>query len=362
MAKSFSKSSTKQTFKQSFEDFGSIMGSIRQKNFSRVYLLMGNEPYFIDRISDTLADNILTEEEQAFNQSVLYGKESNGAEIVELCRSYPMMSTHNVVILKDAQQMKDLDILAHYFKAPLDSTILIICHKEGNLDKRGSLYKKIKDYGLVFESIPPRDYEIGVWIKEYYRNNKYSIDDKAMFMLTEHLGASMSKIVNESDKMFVRLGNSVKTITPKEVEENIGISKEYNIFELNKALSERNLGRALSIVKYFGQNPKNNPLVVTISMMFTHFQRIFTLGITEWQYKRKNQALPSDFELAKTLKLPNAYFIKEYKMAVKNFPTSKSFIILGLIREYDMKSKGVDGGFSDDTELLKELIFKIFTC
>ncbi|MFI3267299.1 MAG: DNA polymerase III subunit delta [Rikenellaceae bacterium] len=362
MAKSFNKSSTKYTFKQCFEDFGTVMGSIRQKNFKRVYLLMGDEPYFIDRISDTLANNILKEDEQAFNQNILYGKDCNGTELVELCRSYPMMSTHNVVILKDAQQMKDLDTLVHYFTSPLDSTILVICHKDGNLDKRSSLFKKIKDYGLVFESIAPRDYEIGIWIKEYYKNNNYSIDDKAMFMLTEHLGASMSKIVNESSKMFVRIAGRVKTITPNEIEENIGISKEYNIFELNKALSERNLTRALSIVKYFEQNPKNNPLVVTISMMFTHFQRIFTLGIMEWQYKKKGQMLPSDFELAKTLKLPNAYFIKEYKMAVKNFPTSKSFIILGLIREYDMKSKGVDGGFSDNGELLKELIFKIFTC
>lgn len=361
MAKSFATKSAKSSFKQSFDDFGVIMGSIRQKNFSRVYLLMGEEPYFIDRICDSLISSVLKEEEQAFNQTILYGKECAGAELIELCRSYPMMSAFNVVVLKDAQQMKELDQLANYFKSPLDSTVLIICHKDGNLDKRSALYKKIKDFGLVFESISPRDYEIGVWVVEYYRNRGYSIEDKAMLMLIEHLGASMSKIVNESDKMFVRLSESVKKITSVEIEDNVGISKEYNIFELNKALSEKNLARALAIVKYFGQNPKNNPLVVTLSMVFTHFQRIFTLGIMAWQCKKRGVNMPSDIEIAKELKLPNPYFVKEYNLAVRNFPTAKSFIILGFIREYDMKSKGVDGGYSDDAELLKELVFKIFT-
>lgn len=353
--------STKATFKQSLDQFRVLMSSIREEKVSRVYLLMGEEPYFIDKICDFISSSILDEEQRIFNQSVLYGKDCNGTELVELCRSYPMLSAYNVVILKEAQQMKTLDVLAHYFTAPLDSTILVICYKNGNLDKRSSLYKKIKDIGVIFESVPPRDYEIGVWIREYYRNKGCAIDDKAMSMLVEHLGASMTKIVNESEKIFVRLSDDVKVVTPKEIEDNVGISREYNVFELNKAFSERDISKALSIAYYFGQDSRGNPLVVTLSMIFSHFQRIFTLGIMEWQCKKKGQRLPSDIEISKTLKLPTPFFVKEYMAAVKSFPVSKSFIILGFIREYDMKSKGVDGGYSNDTELLTELIFKIFT-
>lgn len=357
MAKSVS---TKASFKQSFEDFGVIMKSLRNKQFKGVYLLMGEESYFIDRISEAIASMVLSEEERAFNQTILYGRETQIGDLIDLCRGYPMMASYNVIILKEAAQLKGIEELTLYLKAPQPSTILVICYKDGSLDKRGSLYKKIKDSGLIFESIPPRDYEIASWIKELYRNRGRQIEEKALSMLTEHLGTSLSRIVSETDKMLINLGETVNNITADHIELNIGISKEYNIFELNKALSERNLSQALNIADHFAQNPKDNPFVVTISMLFTHFLRIFSLGIIGWNTKKKGIAMPSDVEIAKEIKLPNPYFVKEYTLAVRNYPTSKSFIILSLLREYDMKSKGVDGGSASDSELLKELIFKIF--
>lgn len=351
----------KASFKRSLDDFRTILKSIREGAVKNIYLLMGEESYFIDRISDTFATTLLTEEERGFNQTILYGKDVKITDMIELCRSYPMVGSRNLVILKEAQSAKGMDDIVHYLKSPQPQTTLILCFKEGNMDKRSALYKKIKSVGEVFESVAPRDYEIGGWIRDFYRSKGYTIDDKALVMITEQLGASMTKVVNESEKMFVRLGSTIKSITADNIEDNIGISKDYNIFELNKALSERDLQKALRICDHFGRNPKEHPFVVTINMLFTHFLRIFSLGIIIWQSKKKRVSPPPEMELSKMLKLPNPYFLKEYNTALRSYPTNKSYMILSLIREYDMKSKGVEAGNSSESELLKELIFKIFT-
>lgn len=351
--------SSKVSFKESLENFKTASSTIRQGKFAPVYLLMGEEPYFIDKLCDLLAESILGEAEKSFNQTILYGKDSDAGAIVNLCRQMPMMGGRMVVIVKEAQQLKKLEQLSVYTQNPLDSTVLILCHKGKNVDKRIPLYKSINDKGMVFESVPPRDYEIGGWLAEFARARGLTMDAKASSMLVEHLGADIAKIANELGKLVVSLPQGTKTITADHIEQNIGISKEFNNFELTKALSERNLNRALLIAEHFANNPKDNPFVVTISMLFSHFQRIFILNYQRWLARRKNTPMPSEMELAKMLKLPTAFFLKEYQVAANNYPNAKVFAIFGLLREYDMKSKGINGGSASDGELLKELLMKI---
>ena len=352
---------TKTTFKQSYEDFRTLMKQIDNRLYKRVYLLTGEEPYFTDRLVDKLSRCILTPEEQDFGQTVFYGADAQAGDVAAACREYPIGSERNVVIVKEAQKIKNIDQLQHYLKNPADTTVLVLAFRGENIDKRSAVYKRCKETGTVYESVRPRDYEISEWITELFRNRGKSIGPKAMAMLVEYLGTDLKKIENETDKLVTRLNEQTSEITPEDIEQNIGISKDFNTFELTRALSERNLNKALLIAEHFAGNPKENPFVVTIQLLFNHFLRIFTLGIIYWNCKKKRQPVPDDLQLAKTMKLSNAFFLKEYRQALSHFPTQRSFAILGLIREYDMKSKGLETGNVSEGDLLKELIFKIFT-
>ncbi len=352
---------TKITFKQSYEEFRLLMRQIDNRLYKQVYLLIGEEPYFTDRIVDKLSRCVLPPEEQDFGQTIFYGAEAQIGDIVATCREYPIGSERNVVIVKDAQKIKNIEQIQHYLKNPANTTLLVLAFRGENIDKRSVVYKRCKEIGAVFESIRPRDYEISEWIVELFRNRGKSIDPKAMSMLIEYLGTDLKKIENETDKLITRLNEQTSEITPEHIEQNIGISKDFNTFELTRAISERNINKALLIANHFAGNPKENPFVVTIQMLFNHFLRIFTLGIIYWNCKKKGQPIPDDTQLIKSLKLTNTFFLKEYRQALGNFPTARCFTILGLIREYDMKSKGIDTGNSTESDLLKELIFKIFT-
>ena len=351
--------SGKTTFKESVEQFNGLAAAIRKREFAPVYLLMGEEPYFIDRLSELLSDSILDESEKTFSQTVVYGKDSEGGAVVNLCRQVSMMGGKMVVIVKEAQQLKKLEQLANYTQNPQDSTVLIICHKGKNVDKRTPLYKTSKDKGIAFESVPPRDYEISGWLNDFVRSKGLVADAKASAMLVDHLGADIAKIANELDKLVTSLPEGTKTVTADHIEQNIGISKDFNTFELTKAISEKNLAKAMQIADHFARNPKDNPFVVTISLLFTHFQRIFILNYQRWLAKKEGRGLPSEMELARMLKLPTAFFLREYVGAANLYPTPKTFVIFGLLREYDMKSKGVESGSADGGELLKELLLKI---
>ena len=350
----------KTTFKDTVAEFGRINADIAARKFAPLYLLMGDEGYFVDALADRLAGSILGEAERTFSQIVLYGKESDAGVIVNHCRQMPMMGSHQVVILREAQQLRRIEQLAHYTQSPQPTTILVICHKEKNLDKRGTLYKQIAARGEVFESVAPRDYEIGPWLEGFIRQKGCAIEPKALTMLTEHLGTDIGKISNELDKLFIYLPEGTKVITAAHIEENIGISKDFNNFELTRALSERNMERALRIADYFARNPKENPLVVTLGVLFSHFQRIFILNYQRWLVQRHGNAMPPDAELSRLLKLPNPFFLNEYKQAAAYYPNKKVFTILGLLREYDLKSKGMNAGSAGDGELLRELLLKIF--
>lgn len=351
--------SGKVTFRESAEHFNSLAVSIRKGTFSPVYLLMGEEPYFVDALGDLLAERVLGEAERSFNQTVVYGKDTEGGAVVNLCRQMPMMGGRMVVIVKEAQQMKKIEQLANYTQNPIDSTVLVICHKGKNVDKRTPLYKSCRDKGVVFESVPPRDYEIGTFLTDFVRSKGLKMDTKSTAMLVDHLGADIAKIANELGKLTTSLPEGTKTVTADHIEQYIGISKDFNTFELTRAISERNLAKAMRIADYFSRNQKENPFVVTISLLFTHFQRIFMFNYQRWLSRREGRAMPSEMELARMLKLPSPFFLKEYVGAANHYPTPKAFAVFGLLREYDMKSKGVESGSANDGELLKELLLKI---
>lgn len=347
-------------FRESTAAYASLSKEIAARRFAPVYLLMGEEGYFIDRLSEMLATSVLGEAERTFSQIVAYGKDSDAGQIINFCRQVPMMGDYQVVILREAQQLRELDRLSLYTQSPSASTILVICHKDKNLDKRSQLYKHVAQKGTVFESVRPRDYEIGPWLSDFVRSKGHSIEPAALTILTDHLGVDIARISNEMDKLTAFLPQGTAKITADHIETNIGISKEFNNYELTRAISAGDRNKALMIASHFARNPRENPLLVTVSALFTHFQRIFLLHYTHWAAARKGAPAPSDADLCKALKVSSPFFLKEYRQAAARYPNKKVFAILGMLREYDMKSKGMNSGNAADGELLRELLLKIF--
>ena len=347
-------------FKDSVAAFEQLKAQIAARKFAPIYLLMGEESYFIDVLCDALSASILSPAEQAFNQITVYGKDSDAGQIVNLCRQMPMMGSYEVIILKEAQQLRNIEKLSHYTSKPQASTILIICHKEKNVDKRSAFYKQCASAGVVFESIRPRDYEIGSWLTQFVAQKGLRINDKARQMLTDHLGCDISKISNELDKLIVSLPQGTTEVTDVEVEMKVGISKEFNNFELCNAVATKDVARAMRIADHFARNPKDNPLLLTKMALFGQFRDIFIVNYLRWLNKYKGVPFPDDMELMRTLKKSNVFVIKEIKQLSAQWNNRKVFNILGLLRQYDGKSKGIDAGASNDGELLRELLLKIF--
>ena len=318
------------------------------------------ETFFIDALCDLLASTILQESERAFNQLTVYGRDSDAGQVVNLCRQMPMMGSYQVVILKEAQQLRGLDKLSLYTSKPSPTTILIVCHKEKNVDKRSQLYKSIAQHGAVLESVRPRDYEIGPWLAQFVASKGCTIDAKAQAMLTDHLGTDLAKISNELGKLLLSLPEGTKKITDAHIEQNIGISKDFNNFELCKAVTGQNLEQALRIADHFARNPKDNPLLVTILALFNQFREIFRINYLRWLSRHKGVPFPSDTELIGILRMNNAYALGELKQTSARWDNRRVFRILGLLREYDAKSKGMNAGGAPDGELLRELLLKIF--
>lgn len=347
-------------FKDSITAFDTLTRDIAARKFAPIYLLMGEESFFIDRLCEQLAGSILNEAERSFNQITLYGKDSDAGTVVNYCRQMPMMGAYEVIILKEAQQLRDIDKLSLYTTKPSSTTVLVICHKEKSVDKRSSLYKSALANGEVFESVRPRDYEIGPWLSEFVSSKGCSITPKALAMLTDHLGTDISKISNEIGKLLVSLPEGTCQITELHIEENVGISKDFNNFELCKAVVTRDVKRALTIAEHFAQNPKDNPLLVTVLALFGKFREMFVINYLRWQSHRKNVPFPGDVELMGLTKINNPFALREAKEVSAQWQNSKVFAILGLLREYDAKSKGVNAGGATEGELLRELLLKIF--
>ena len=347
-------------FKDSVAAFDRIMSDIAARRFAGIYLLMGEESYFIDQVADRLTATILDEAARAFNQITVYGRDSDAGQIVNLCRQMPMMGQYEVVIVKEAQQLKGIDRLSLYTQKPSPTTILVICHKEKNVDKRSAFYKGCAANGVVLESVRPRDYEIASWLQLFIRRRGLEIDAKALSMLTDHLGTDISKIANELQKLTVSLPEGTKRISDRDIEANIGISKDFNNFELCKAVVTRDMNRALMIADHFARNPKENPLLLTVMALFNQFRDLFIVNYLRWLTRHRNKPFPADQELMRILRKNNTFVLGEIKQNASLWDNRKVFQVLGLLREYDAKSKGMGSGGASDGELLRELLLKIF--
>lgn len=327
-----------------------IVNDIKAGQIKPVYFLMGEEPYYIDKLSDYIEENVLTEDEKGFNQTVLYGRDVTMEEVISTCKRYPMMAERQVVIVKEAQDLsRNIDKMESYAENPTPTTVLVMCYKYKTLDKRKKWAKSLDKVGVVYESKKLYDNQVGDWIKRVLQGKQYAIETKAAAMLVEFLGTDLSKINNELEKLQIILPKG-STITPKIIEENIGFSKDYNVFELRKALGERNEKKAYQIAQYFVDNPKDNPIVLTTGQVFAFFSNVL-------QYhglKDKSQK-----NVASVLKV-NPYFVSDYITAAKNYPMKKVSAIVGSLRDIDVKSKGVGANNLPHADLLKEMLVKIF--
>jgi DNA polymerase III subunit delta len=326
-----------------------IISDLKNRIFKPVYFLAGEEPYYIDLITEYIQEKVLPEAEKAFNQIILYGDDTSIAVIIDTARRFPMMASHQVLIIKEAQSLKNLDDLIIYLEKPLLSTILVFSYKYKTIDKRTKLYKSLESHGVYFESPRIRDYLIPSWIERYLMIKGIKTDPNASAMLTEYLGTDLHKIVNELDKLLITLPPGKPFITTTLIEKNIGISKDYNNFELQKAIGDKNTLKANMIVRYFADNPKDNPITLSIASLFGFFSKLLTFHyLTD---KSKNN-------VAAVLKV-NPFFVKEYENSASKYNVAKTVKIISLLRTYDMKSKGYGDPGTDPGELLKELVYRI---
>ena len=326
-----------------------IVTDIQKGDIKPIYFLMGEEPYYIDRISEFIAENILSEEEKGFNQMLIYGRDTSIEDIVSNAKRYPMMAERQVVIVKEAQDLsRTIEKLADYAENPQQTTVLVVCYKYKKIDKRKKLHKAVSKTGLVFEGKRLYENQVGDWIIKTMKGRGYAVSPKAAQMLVEFLGTDLGKIDNELQKLQLICPQGT-TISPEIIEENIGISKDFNNFELRKAIGERDSLKVHRIANYFAQNPKDNPLVVTISLLFSYFSQLL-------QY----HGLPdkSKGSVAKQLKV-NPYFVNDYVVAARNYPMKKVSRAISLLQETDVKSKGVGASNVSQGDLLKELLVKI---
>lgn len=328
--------------------FDQIITDLKNKNYQPLYLLAGEEAFFIDEISNYIEENVLDEGEKEFNQTVVYGKDTDVASIIGYAKRFPMMSNYQVVIVKEAQSIKNLDELIPYIEQPLKSTLLVICYKYKKIDKRKALVKKADKLGVFFESNKLYENKIPEWINQQLIKNNYTIQPKAAVILTEFLGTDLSKVSNEINKLMINLPTG-SDISPSHIEENIGISKDFNVFELQSALGKKDIYKANQIINYFASNQKDNPLIKVVGILYSFFSKI--LIYHHLIDKNRNSA-------ASALSV-NPFFVQDYQIAARNYNADKLNRIISSLREYDLKSKGVNNASATDGELMKELIFKI---
>ena len=328
-----------------------ILSEIHKKNFAPIYFLTGEEPYFIDMISDTIEEEALDEADRAFNQIVLYGRDVDVETIANHARSFPMMGDRMVVIVKEAQDVKNLEDFEDYLDTIPETTLLVFAYKYKKFDKRKAFAKKIDKKGVWFESKKLYDNNIPGWIQNYLKAEGYSITPKATQMLADFLGTDLHKIANELKKLTIALPQN-KSIDDADVERNIGISKDYNVFELQNAIGSRDVLKANRIVNYFGDNTKETPLLVAAISLYGYFTKLIKLHCTQ----DKSQG-----NLASVLGV-NPFFVKDYLMAARNYPPATCIRCISILREFDMKSKGYESGETSEKDLYREMIFKLMHC
>jgi len=330
--------------------YEAIIKDLEAKKYSPIYLLHGDEPYYIDKISNYIEKNVLNPGEQSFNQAVLYGKDTEFKTVVDEARQYPMMASHRVVVIKEAQDMRTLKKLEAYAENPSPQSILVINHKYKKFDSRTKLAKAIKANGVLFQSKKLYDNKVPAWISGYLSNKGVNIAPDASMMAAEFLGTDLNKIANEMDKVIVNLEGQ-KSISADMIKEMVGISKDYNVFELQKAIGTMDTEKVFRIINYFAANEKANPLVMVLSNLYGYFFKVYTAAY----HGKKN-----DNELKTLLGLPTPYFVKDYRIAAKNYKGQKLINIFDALKEADLKSKGVGARNQTSREVLRELMIQVF--
>ncbi len=330
-------------------DYDQILDNLKRKIYHPVYFLCGEEPYFSDIISDFIEENVLTEAEKGFNQTVFYGKDTEIITVIEASRRFPMMASHQVIIVKEAQSWKNLKPLASYISAPSKSTLLVINYKYAKPDGRSAEYKAIRDNTVYLETKKLKEYQVPAWIENYVKARDYAITPQASQMLSDFLGNDLSKVSNELTKLFLVVQKGSR-ITPDDVERNIGISKDYNPYELTDALGSKNFLKANRIVNHFGSNPNAHPMPQLIGFLHSYFIRLFKYHFLT---DKSEKGVASGLGL-------HPYVVKSYVEAARRYGKTRLFEIIGILREYDMKSKGMESSSTvTQGDLLKEMVYKI---
>lgn len=338
--------------------YADILKDLKNKTYKPVYLLMGEESYYIDKISDYVQQNVLSEEQRSFDQTILYGDQVTLKQVAELAKGFPMMGERQVLIVKEAQNLlggkqkaddSDAEAMMYYLKNPQPQTLLVLCYKYGVMDKRKRLYGEMAKAGVVFESVAPRDYQMAGWIKDYVKERGLEIDIQSATLLAEYIGTNLSRVAQAVDKLVAALKGEDKVITPELIERNIGISKDYNIFELTKSIMQYKLDKVNRIAKYLSENQKENPIFPTISVLFNLF---FNLLLVHYSTDLNNKGA-----LAKKLGV-NPFFVDDYITGTKYFNARKCIENIAILKEYDGKAKGI-GATAKVEELEMEMIFRL---
>ena len=327
------------------------MADLKAGNYQPVYLLMGEEPYYIDLVTDYIMEHALEPDERDFNQNVLYGVDTNCSQIVDMAKGYPMMAERQVLVVKEAQNIRSWEPMEHYLEKPMPTTVLVICYKNGKADRRQKWVQRAEKVGVVLESKKKKDYELPSFIDGYLRSKGATADQKSKQMIADHVGADLSRLVSELDKVLISLPENDRRITPDIVEREIGVSKDFNIFELKNAIIARDIFKANQIVKYFDDNPKAGSLYAVLPNLFSFFQNLMIA-----YYTPGNR---TENEVAKFLDLKNTWSVRDYMTGMKNYTGTKTLQIIYKIREIDAKSKGLDNPNTGPGELMKELIYFI---
>ena len=331
--------------------YSTVMRDLQARKFAPVYYLMGDEAYYIDKISDWIAENVLQPEERDFNQTVLFGSDVTAAQVIDMAKRYPMMSEYQVVIVKEAQNIRHMEPIEAYLQKPLTSTILVFCHKNGALDRRKRLVGVIDKVGVLYESKKLKERDLPAFIENYLREKGVGIDDKSNQLIAESIGSDLNRLTSELDKLIISLPENDRRVTPQIVEDQIGVSKDFNGFELREAIVYKNVFKANQIIDYFDKNPKAGSIYAFLPLLFNYFENLM---IAFYCPKRND---PN--EVARYLDMKSSWAVQQYMTGMRNYTGMKTLQIIRKIREIDAKSKGLDNPNTPPGELMKELVFFI---
>ncbi len=337
--------------KKTTPTFDGIMRDLKDNVFAPIYILMGDESYYIDQISNYIQSHALPADQQAFDQTVVFGADVSGSQIADLAMQFPMMAPKRVIVVKEAQGLRSMDRLERYAQNPQPKTILVVCYKNGVMNKRSKFVSAVEKNGVVFESKKLREWQLPGHIRSYLQTKKFGIDDKSAAMIADNIGADLNRLYSELDKLVISLPPGESRVTPEMVERNIGVSKDFNSFELRDAIVNRNVLKANMIIKYFDNNPKAGSLFSFLPLLFSYFQNLM---LVYYAPNNKDQNA-----LAAYLDMKNAWGIKDYLVGMRNYTGRKTLQILQKLREIDAKSKGLDNPSTPVGDLMKELIFFI---